>query len=350
MIGYLLFGLTFLIYLAMGAFSLQPSPSGEKLGYIYSGFVLIAAYCLSSLLLTIYITAIGGFNWISDNPLKRNIIVAIFWLSMLTVAFYTLGKPEYHKYYQLTGFARSLSFAMYYAAVWVPLLTLIPYFLLLKLEKQDPISPVFIKIPLVLGCIIGISLLLMPKIMSSFLLKSFKKFDERELAFNAAMSNIEKYQDVMSLLYYTSDYYDEQLRSAALTKIKASKTLEDELIEVLEHGSSPYPVFEFLEEYKVEHPERFIEPIVKSFARMTADMHEGIVNPYKGGAFNIGPLLRVLEGQFNSSSAIFKPHVLKLQEVMETPPAKSRAYDDVEQCNATLNKYREEVKDWLARH
>lgn len=350
MIGYLLFGLTFLIYIAMGAFSLQPSPSGDKFGYAYSAFVLIIAYALCSLLLTIYIVATGGFNWISETTIKRNIIVAILWLSMMTVAYCTLGRTEYHKFYQLTGFVRLLSFVIYYAAVWAPLLILIPYFYLLKPEERDTISPVFVKTPLVLGCIVGILLLLMPKIMSGVLLKSFKEFDERELAFNAAMDNIEKYQAVMSLLYYASDYYDEQIRSAALTKIKASKTLEAELIEILEHGSSPYPVFEFLEEHKVEHPERFIEPIVKSFARITADMHEGIVSPYKGGAFDIGALLRVLEGQFNGSIAIFKPHIIKLQEVMDTPPAKSRVYDDVEQCNAKLNKYREEVKSWLARH
>lgn len=350
MIGYLLFGLTFLIYIAMGAFSLQPNPSGDKFGHAYAAFVFIVAFALCSLLLTIYIVATGGFSWISDSTIKRNIIAGILWLTMLTVAYCTLGRTEYHKYYQLTGFVRLLSFGRYYAGVWAPLLILIPYFLLLKPEGRDTISPVFVKAPLVLGCIVGILLLFMPKIMSGVLLKSFKKFDERDLAFNAAMDNIEKYQAVMALLYYTSDYYDEQIRSAALTKIKASKTLEDELIEVLEHGSSPYPVFEFLEGNKVEHPERFIEPIVKSFARMTADMHEGIVNPYKGGAFDVGPLLRVLEGQFKDSIAIFKPHVLKLQEVMDTPPVKSRAYDDVEQCNAALNKYREEVKDWLARH
>ena len=134
-----------------------------------------------------------------------------------------------------------------------------------------------------------------------------------------------------------------------MVKIKASKNLEDELIGVLEN-SSPYRVFEFLEDNKVAHPERFIEPIVKSFTIMKADMHEGIVSPYKGGAFDVGPLLRVLEGQFKSGIAVFKPQVLKLQAVMETPPAKSRVYDEVAQCDEALFKYREDVKNWLARH
>ena len=83
---------------------------------------------------------------------------------------------------------------------------------------------------------------------------------------------------------------------------------------------------------------------------MTADMKEGIENPYKGGSFDVGPLLRVLEGQFIGSIAVFKPHMLQLQAVMETPPAKSRAHDNIEECNEALYKYREDVKNWLARH
>lgn len=279
----------------------------------------------------------------------RYAIVAIFWLGMMAAALFTVERTELHKYYQLTGFVRSLSFVISYSAIWLPLLILIPYYYFLKPEWQDTSPPILFKIPLILGCILGFLLFLAPPKMSDFLSKSFKKFDERELAFNHAMDNIEKYQDVGSLLYYTSHEYDEQIRSAALTKIKASKNLEDELIAILEHGT-PYSVFNFLEENKVEQPERFVEPIVKTFSKMNADMHEGIVSPYKGGAIDVGPLLRVLEGQFKGSIAVFKPHILKLQEVMETPPAKSRAYDDPKKCNEELYKYREDVKNWLARH
>lgn len=349
MIGYLLFGLTFLIYIIIGSFSLKPAPSGDRFGYAYSALVLIAAYGLCSLLLTIYIVANGGFNWISDHTFQRNAVVAILWLGMLAVAYRTFGKRAYHKYYHLTGFVRLLSFVLYYAAIWVPLLILIPYFLFLKPEWQYTFSPILPQTSLLLGCAIGFLMQLTPKIMSGVVLKSFKKLDERELAFNHAMDNIKKYKAVMSLLYYTSHYYDEPIRSAALAKIKANKNLEEELIHILEQGN-PYQVFEFLDEYKVEHPERFIEPIVKSFSRMTADMREGIVSPYKGGAFDVGALLRVLEGQFNDSIGVFKPHMLKLQEVMETPPARGRVYDDAKQCNEALYKYRADVKNWLAKH
>ncbi len=349
MIGYLLFGLTFLAYILIGMLALTPSAGGDQYGQSYSAFVLIIAYGLCSLLLTINIAVNGGFNWISDSTLKRNVIVAILWVGMMAIAFCTLGRTEYHKSYNITGFAHSMSIFMSYAAIWLPLLILIPYFLLLKPEWRESVSPILFKIPLVLGCAVAFVWLSTPKIVSSYLAKSYKKYDDTELAFNKAMDNIARYQDVMSLLYYTGKSYDEQIRSAALTKIKASKNLEDQLIHILE-TFSPYGVYDYLDENKVEHPERFTEPIVKSFTAMIADMHEGIVSPYKNGGFDVGPLLRVLEGQFSGSIEVFKPHVLKLQAVMETPPATSREYVDVAKCNEELSAYKEEVKNWLARH
>lgn len=255
MIGYLLFGLTFLTYILIGMLSLSSNPGGDQFGRSYSAFVLIAAYAVLSLLLTIYILANKGFHWISGNALTRYAIVSVIWFGMMAIAFCTLERTEYHKYYHLTGFARSMSIFISYAAIWLPLLILIPYFLLLKPEWRETISPVLVKIPLVLGCVIGFLWLSTPKVVSAGLSKSYKKYDDNELAFNKAMNNIEGYQDVMSLLYYTDKTYDEQIRNAALTKIKASKNLEDQLISILETGN-PYGVYDYLDENKVEHPER----------------------------------------------------------------------------------------------
>ena len=352
MLGYFLFGLTALVYLLICVLVLQPASSGgDQYGSAYSAFVVIVAYGVCSLLLTMNITANGGFNWISDTVIKRNIGVAVLWFGMVVGVVYCIGgKTGFHKYYQLTGFVRLLSHVISYAGIWLPLLMLIPYFLFLKPEWRDTLSPNLFKIPLLLASVAGFLLLMTPKIMSG-ILKSYKKFDAKELAFNKARENIEKYEAVSSLLYYTDKSYDEKLRSAALTKIKVIKNIESELIDILERGgSSCYRVYAFLDDNKTGHPKRFIEPIIKSFSTITADTQEGIVNPYKRGMFNVEILLRVLDEQFKDSIAVFKPHILKLQEVMETPPAKSRVYDDVEQVNKELYKYRESVKNWLNSH
>lgn len=351
MFGYLCFGLTVLVYFVLCVFVLQPAPSGgdQTYGWAYSAFMLMAAYIVCSLLLTINITVNGGFDWISNAAIKRNICVGIFWLVMIAGVYYCgLGRPEYHKFYPLTGNVRLLSHIIYYGAIWLPLFMLIPYLLFLKPEWRETLSPILYKIPLILGCVLGLLLIISPKIMSG-ILKSYKAFDENELAFNKAMKNIDGYQDVMSLLYYTSEDYDVKIRDAALHKIKATKKWEDEMIGILER-STPYGVYNFLVENKIEHPERFIEPIIKSFSTIIADMHEDLINPYKNRIFKVGILLKVLDEQFNDNIAVFKPHILKLQEVMETPPAKSRAYGDVKEFNETLYKYREEIKNWLARH
>lgn len=346
MLGFFLFGLTVLVYLGIGLFAFQPAPSGtdQTYGWAYSVIVLIGAYGVCSLLLTIYIASKGGFNWISDAKLLRNGMVALLWLGMVLGVAYCTHKPTFHNAYQLTGFARLLSYLISYGSTWLPLLMLIPYYFLLKPEWRDSFYPNFLKIILTVASVIGFLLPLAPKIIK----RNYKAFDQNELAFNQAMNNIQKYQTVMALLYYTSQSYDQEIRNAAMTKIKSYKNLEDQLIQILEQ-SSPYAVFNFLDENKVENPERFTEPIIKGISTIITDMHEQIINPYKG-IYDLEVILRVLEGQFKVSSAAFKPHILRLQEVLQTPPAKSRAYDSVEKCNQTLYKNQELVKNWLAKH
>lgn len=347
MFGYFIFGLTVLVYIVIGLFVLQPSPSGsdQNYGWATSALVLIVVYAICSLLLTIILTANGGFNWISNAILTRNVLVAILWLGMVAGVIYCTLKPEYHKMYQLTGFARLFSHVISYGAIWLPLLMLIPYYFLLKPEWQSTITPNLVKIILVIASALGFLILTTPKLI----IKSYKKFDEHELAFNKAMDNINSYTAVMSLLYYTGKSYDEQIRNAALTKIKACKNLEAELIDILEKDRTAYDVFNFLVDNKVDHPERFIEPIIKGLSNINKEMRESITDPYSS-IYDIEVLLRVLEGQFKDSISKFKPHILKLQEIFETPPANNRAHGDTEQINQILYKNREEVKNWLARH
>lgn len=222
---------------------------------------------------------------------------------------------------------------------------LIPYYFFLKPEWQDTVFPNLIKMLLIFASVVGYILPVIPK----QIIKSFKKFDEHELAFNKAMDNINSYTAVMSFLYYTGKSYDEPIRNAALTKIKACKNLEEDLIDILEKDRPAYDVFNFLDDNKVDHPERFIEPIIKNLSNINKEMRESITDPYSS-IYDIEVLLRVLEGQFKDRISKFKPHILKLQEILETPPAKNRVYADTEKSNQTLFKNREEVKNWLARH
>lgn len=102
MFSYLIFGLTVLVYIVLGLFVLQPTPTGsdQNYGWASSALVLIIAYGICSLLLNIIITANSSFNWISHAILTRNVLVAIIWLGMMAGAIYCTLKPEYHKIYQ----------------------------------------------------------------------------------------------------------------------------------------------------------------------------------------------------------------------------------------------------------
>lgn len=153
MFGYFIFGLKILVYIVIGLFVLQPTPTGsdQNYGWASSALVLITAYGICSLLLTIIITANSGFNWISGNTIIRNVLVAFLWLGMVAGVIYCTLKPEYHKIYQLTGFARLFSHVISYGAIWLPLLMLIPYYFLLKAEWQSTITPNLVKMILVIA-------------------------------------------------------------------------------------------------------------------------------------------------------------------------------------------------------
>ncbi|HPN69803.1 MAG TPA: hypothetical protein PLZ32_09805 [Saprospiraceae bacterium] len=356
MLGYFLYGLTLIAYILVIITVLQPHHSGGSdaaYGAAMSILFVTVAFILTSLLLTVNITMQGGFNWISDSLLKRNITVAIVWLGiMIGVSFFLLHHTEFHRYYQLSGFARFLSYMLSYGAIWLPLLMLVPYYLFIKNEWAHSFTPNLFKIPLVMASLIGFSLVMKPKIISNYF-RSFRAFDKSELDFKDAMDRMKKYPDVSSLLYYTSKSNEEAVRNAAITKIKTTKNLEAELIKVLEKGN-PFTcmnAYNFLVENKVQNPELFIEPIIKSFDKLIAETHEGIVNPYKGGPLDIEVVLLVLDEQFKDSAPKFKPSILKLQEVMETPPARSRQQPgELEQAKETINKNKEQIKLWLDAH
>lgn len=356
MLGYFLYGLTLIAYILIIITVLQPHHSGGSdaaYGAAMSILFITGAFILTSLLLTVNITVQGGFNWISDSLIKRNITVAILWFGIiLGVSVFLLHHTAFHRYYHLTGFARFLSYMLSYGAIWLPLLMMVPYYIFIKNDWTPSFTTTLFKIPLVMASLIGFSLVMKPKIISNYL-RSFRAFDKSELDFKDAMERMKKYPDLSSLLYYTSTSNEELVRNAATTKIKAINNLEAELIKVLEQRGAftCMKAYEFIVANKVQHPELFIAPIIKSFDKLITETHEDIVNPYKGGPYDMEVVFLVLDEQFKDSAAKFKPSILKLQEVMETPPARSRQQPgELEQAKETINKNKARIKLWLDMH
>ena len=97
----------------------------------------------------------GKFDWISDAKASRNIIIGMGWLCLTAgVVYSTMINVDWKNPNTATGLGLIMVF---YGAIWIPLLMLVPYVLLLNPEWQNTLSPNFYKMPLVLGCFIGLA-------------------------------------------------------------------------------------------------------------------------------------------------------------------------------------------------
>ncbi|MBK8644566.1 MAG: hypothetical protein IPN15_20885 [Saprospiraceae bacterium] len=360
MFGNLLLGLTSTTYLALIIFNLQKvNATGERLmGYAFIGFVIMAAYAVSSLLLTIFITSKGGFNWLSDTKTLRNIGVGILWSGMVAgVVYCAMARMEFRSSAHLSGMWNLLSLPVYFGSLWLPLLMLVPYAIILNPEWQSTLSPFFYKAPLLLGCFLGFGLVLIPKIVrTAKTVRHTESADSSQWAFNASMQEINKYQDpsIKGLLSHTHRNNDERIRSAAVSKIKSYENWEGELMEMLNHSelSDVYWGYAFLDGNKIDHPADFIQPLKKSLPLMADGLQKSLSDPNSLyiGYIQIETVCRVLETQFKDSFALFLPDMLRLQEILNKTPPERTSKQDKQYFDESLNSYRLAVKNWLDSH
>ena len=118
-------------------------------------------------------------------------------------------------------------------------------------------------------------------------------------------------QSIKQLFSIANDDNNEQLRDTVFTKIKQQKSLEDELIAIL-NENNPYvfiSVYDFLDSNKIEHPERFTEPINLNLTKINSNFQEIMNAPYGTNDFislNIGLIYGVLSKHFKESSHQFR--------------------------------------------
>ena len=358
MFGNLLFGLTTLTYIALAVYNIQKlNVPGERLvGAGLMAFALIIAYVVFSLFLTIAIASRGGFNWISTSASSRNIVTGMLWFGMVAgVVFCSMLTTEYHTD-QSTGIFRLISLPVYFGGLWLPLLMLVPYAILLNSGWRDSLSPMLYKLPLWVGCITGILILMTPKIVMSLgITIPQKQVDNNQIEADIK-STIESQSSISDLLEYTQND-DERFRKAAWEKIKSDPNWEGELIKLLEHddeyGHHYFRfVYIFLDDNKVEHPDRFIAPVNTSIATITAEVQRVLNKSFLYSpdlsVLNIDIMCRVLDEQFKDSSSVFRPNMLKLQEALDKPPLEKPDSDN--DFTALRNNYRMAVKNWLGEH
>lgn len=344
--------LTTLAYIAVFIFVLQPiKATGERLvGWGFIALVLIIAYIISSLLLTISVTSKGGFNWMTGSATSRNIKVAFLWLGLVAAVVISLvARTEFPKGHITSGMPAVLSYPFYFGGLWMPLLMLVPYAFFLNPSLNNSLSPAVYKACLYTGCAIGYLLLIASGfISSSGILKNYKSKEDIKLS----LQGIEYETSLTALLVLTGDDENEQVKAAALKKISERKNLEADLIAILETENPWFFnwVYEYLSTNQLKNPQQFIEPVRKSIPLLASTLYyEVLKNPWKGeGTYhllNAEPLFTLLDKKFSSSKDAFKPEIIKLREIISAKPAKRDG--DKERFFAALNKYKAAIKDCL---
>ena len=348
MFSNLILGLMVLFYIALLLFNLNRfEGTGDQRVGTYIGFLILLAYVVLSLILTISVAANGGFNWVSNTILWRHVGVGVLWLGIIAgVVISTMTKADISFGDKLSGIERLFALLLYHGAIWLPLLMLLPYASILNPEWRYALSPHLVNMSLLLGCAIGLITFAAQNKIAPWV---GSKTDDYEI--NRTIRKIKHAKSVTLPLYYIGDE-DKRLKDAALNRIKQQENFEDEFLLIFKENliHSISDVFDFWKDNKIEHPERFLQPINNALSKIISEFQEAIVNPYNAGLpIDIEVMCRVFDQQFKDSYAVFKPNMLRLQEVLAKTPAK-REIGDSEEFNNKLNIYRLALNNWLDAH
>lgn len=344
MFGNIFFVLTAMAYLALSAVNLyKPNATGERLmGWGFIIFGVLIAYVICSLMLTLNLANNGKLDWISTTRSTRNLAIGLGFLSMMYgVVFVTMINTDTNG----ASTANWLGILMIgYGGIWMPLLMLAPFALLLKPDWQTSIPPNYYMIPLAAACLIGVAFFLLPRERLGAIFNDKQAIADKE--YRETMEHVGFTDDTASLLYYLLDDKDARVREAALAKLKAKPNLETELIGVLEEYESNGDyrgVITYLESNKVEHPERFVEPLKKIIDRISEEFKYRLQSFGSENDFletlNVGGLCHVLDTQFKAYKADFRPGMELMYAELEQEPKPDFL--------AIRNKYKAVVKNWL---
>jgi hypothetical protein len=353
MFGYIFFSFTLIFYVGLFFInSSEPRMSGEGgMGYGLGIAALGLGFAISSLILTISVANKGGFDWITNF---RALIVGIGWLFMAAATFACVAfKWEWHEG-EFPQFLRW--FAKSEGQVWMPLLMLVPYFFLLNTELRASVSPNMYKMPLMIGFVLT-------AIMSLGLLFGWLKISaqQQQAKMEQAQDRETKIHDehlkliaeqkpsdpILNIISLTGRFHDEDIRSAAIAKVKEKPDWENKLLDLLNNDYYHTHTYTFLDGNKVEHPEKFLEPMNRSILRMADEIHKHIkdandLQNWHFEYFRIDRLLRAIDEQFLNKGVDFRPAVLKLQEALNTTPP--------ERFKNVRFEVTPVVKDWLKKH
>jgi hypothetical protein len=335
MFGYFFWGLALLFYIGLALLDvLKPLSGQNNMGYELTAVFFWLGFTISSLVLTFCVAGKGGFDWVLTAGVTRNFLLGIGWVSVgITTFFCTAFQGELHKG-ELPFVLRLLPAS--HGQIWIPLLMLVPYFFLLNVETRANVSSNVYKTPLILcfalcfSYLTGLCFMLLRDAAQGQIAKTERMTKQNEnlhdehLSFIAAQKTTD---GVLSIIALTGRFHDADVRLAAVAKIKSFPDWEDKLIELLNNDYYHSQVYTFMDGNKVEHPEKFLQPLNQRILWMANDIRKQIkagnnLQDWHFDALGIECLLYAIDEQFANKGMDFRPAVLTLQEALQTSSPK----------------------------
>ncbi|WP_420149073.1 hypothetical protein [Spirosoma sp.] len=362
MIGFIAFIFTTLFLLGLALLTgTRPNLSGDNaMGYGLGLFFLGIGFALSSLALTLTILAKNGFQWVASDASLRTAMVLLTWLCIAATTFFcAIFKWEWSSNDDNTYPQFLHWLALWNGQLWIPLLWLLACFLSLSANLQTHLSPVTLKSSFFTAMAIGI--VYCGGLVVGFLRDSARQADmkmasEREQADRWHQQTLnyiasQKPGDpIVHLLVHTNQSQKNDVRQAALAKVREHADAESELLELLNLPTTYYyrEVYYYLDGNTVTRSEEFAQALNESIVRLAASISADITdsNNLQHWSFNssgISQLLRAIDEQFLNTGVDFRPNILTLRKAFNTPPPdrfKDVQYDIVYDINTWLNQHK----------
>ncbi|GAB4014406.1 hypothetical protein [Spirosoma koreense] len=357
LLAYILFAVTALFYIGLVLFSSAKTVEGidASMGYGLGLVLLSLGFALSSLALTVLIRSKSGFDWVAQGSGPRTALVFIFWLCMALTAFFgAIFKLEWHPEGAYPQFLRWLSLS--YSQLWIPLLWLVVCFLSIHPAWQLIVSGRAFAIPFWIG--LGVSAFFAGGLVVGYVRDSVQQaeaatatqIDDEKRYHQQHLDEIAAHKpsdSILGLLPFTTQYQAEDVRQAALTKIKSHPDWEDLLLDLLANKYAYREVYSFLGSNPVAHPDAFIQPLNQSLAQLAADIKTDIetsknLQDWSFDAYAIDPLLHAIDTQFSGQFFRFYPNVMGLKQALSTTPP-----EHVKSVRFTATDL---VETWLLTH
>lgn len=357
MLAYLFAVITTVFFIGLTLFTASKPPliGDNSMGYGLGLLFWCIGFGLFSLVLTITLNVRGGFDWISQSGSTRNFLVFSAWLVVaLTTFFCAVFKWEWHTDTLYPAFLHGI--AIRHGQFWLPLFWLITCFL--SLHSSGPTLVPLPVLKVLFGVVTGLCTVFNGGLLVGYF-REAAQLAEVKMAQQTAQENhlhrqsletvaAQKPEDpIVTLLNYSSRYQPEDVRQAALAKIKAHPNWEAELIALLPTHWRYQEVYYFLDGNPVDHPEQFVGPLNQSIDRLSASIRADIkdsnnLQHWSFDSYGIDQLLRALDQQFLNQGVDFYPSVVKLQQALNTP--KPERFKNVRfSITGTVDQ-------WLARH